>query len=153
MCVFVCVCVCVCCSMLSFSEQSSGNVWLTHEEMENLASSTKAVSAIWVLPSPPSHTHTHTLTHPVPAAPHICPLPHPPCHQLSLLHANNLPCLCVGETMSLVCVCCVVLCLCVCVSGCLCVCVCLAVCLCVRMCLAVWLCMCVNMVCNAIMIV
>uniref|UniRef100_A0AAQ4Q6G0 PTPRF interacting protein alpha 4 n=1 Tax=Gasterosteus aculeatus aculeatus TaxID=481459 RepID=A0AAQ4Q6G0_GASAC len=34
------------------SRTSSGNVWLTHEEMENLASSTKAVSTIWVLPSP-----------------------------------------------------------------------------------------------------
>uniref|UniRef100_A0A8C5FKI6 PTPRF interacting protein alpha 4 n=1 Tax=Gadus morhua TaxID=8049 RepID=A0A8C5FKI6_GADMO len=31
------------------SRTSSGNVWLTHEEMENLASSTKAVSAIWTL--------------------------------------------------------------------------------------------------------
>uniref|UniRef100_A0A4W5JID8 PTPRF interacting protein alpha 4 n=1 Tax=Hucho hucho TaxID=62062 RepID=A0A4W5JID8_9TELE len=30
------------------SRTSSGNVWLTHEEMENLASSTKAVSAICV---------------------------------------------------------------------------------------------------------
>uniref|UniRef100_A0A8C8BRU4 SAM domain-containing protein n=1 Tax=Oncorhynchus tshawytscha TaxID=74940 RepID=A0A8C8BRU4_ONCTS len=31
------------------SRTSSGNVWLTHEEMENLASSTKAVSAICTL--------------------------------------------------------------------------------------------------------
>uniref|UniRef100_A0AAQ4QEX1 PTPRF interacting protein alpha 4 n=1 Tax=Gasterosteus aculeatus aculeatus TaxID=481459 RepID=A0AAQ4QEX1_GASAC len=31
------------------SRTSSGNVWLTHEEMENLASSTKAVSTIWTL--------------------------------------------------------------------------------------------------------
>uniref|UniRef100_A0A674ME29 PTPRF interacting protein alpha 4 n=1 Tax=Takifugu rubripes TaxID=31033 RepID=A0A674ME29_TAKRU len=29
------------------SRTSSGNVWVTHEEMENLASSTKAVSTIW----------------------------------------------------------------------------------------------------------
>uniref|UniRef100_A0A6Q2XPS4 SAM domain-containing protein n=1 Tax=Esox lucius TaxID=8010 RepID=A0A6Q2XPS4_ESOLU len=36
------------------SRTSSGNVWLTHEEMENLASSTKAVSAIWVVPSHPT---------------------------------------------------------------------------------------------------
>uniref|UniRef100_A0A3B4ZYA1 PTPRF interacting protein alpha 4 n=1 Tax=Stegastes partitus TaxID=144197 RepID=A0A3B4ZYA1_9TELE len=31
------------------SRTSSGNVWVTHEEMENLASSTKAVSTIWTL--------------------------------------------------------------------------------------------------------
>uniref|UniRef100_A0A8C6PBY8 PTPRF interacting protein alpha 4 n=1 Tax=Nothobranchius furzeri TaxID=105023 RepID=A0A8C6PBY8_NOTFU len=39
------------------SRTSSGNVWVTHEEMENLASSTKAVSTIWVLP------HLHTLAY------------------------------------------------------------------------------------------
>uniref|UniRef100_A0A8C5ERQ6 Liprin-alpha-2-like n=1 Tax=Gouania willdenowi TaxID=441366 RepID=A0A8C5ERQ6_GOUWI len=31
------------------SRTSSGNVWVTHEEMENLASSSKAVSTIWTL--------------------------------------------------------------------------------------------------------
>ncbi|KAJ0068459.1 hypothetical protein NL108_008388, partial [Boleophthalmus pectinirostris] len=33
------------------SRTSSGNVWVTHEEMENLASNTKAVSTIWDTPS------------------------------------------------------------------------------------------------------
>lgn len=57
---YVCVGARVC--VLSSSEQSSGNVWVTHEEMENLASSTKAVSTIWVLPTP-SPAHQTTLTH------------------------------------------------------------------------------------------
>lgn len=75
LCAFVCICVCL--GVFSSSEQSSGNVWVTHEEMENLASSTKAVSTIWVLPfpSPPTkHSHTHT----VPTVTHICPLPEDP---------------------------------------------------------------------------
>lgn len=62
MCAFVCV-------FLS-SEQSSGNVWVTHEEMENLASSTKAVSTIWAyspLLHPPVTTHL-TLSHTFPTA-------------------------------------------------------------------------------------
>lgn len=50
--IFFFMSVCVCLGVFSSSEQSSGNVWVTHEEMENLASSTKAVSTIWVLPSP-----------------------------------------------------------------------------------------------------
>lgn len=53
LCVCACVRACACvhvrvCVLLS-SEQSSGNVWVTHEEMENLASSTKAVSTIWAV--------------------------------------------------------------------------------------------------------
>lgn len=69
---FVCVFVCACAPMILSSEQSSGNVWVTHEEMENLASSTKAVSTIWAV-SPflhhpctrqPLDTTHITLSHP-----------------------------------------------------------------------------------------
>lgn len=66
--VFLHVCVCafafVCVCVFSSPEQSSGNVWVTHEEMENLASSTKAVSTIWVLPPSPSPISStkHSLT-------------------------------------------------------------------------------------------
>lgn len=78
-----CVYVCVFLGVFSSSEQSSGNVWVTHEEMENLASSTKAVSTIWVLPSLLAPSSTFSPSH----CPHSNtedPAQGPPHHRLTL---------------------------------------------------------------------
>ena len=116
---YLCVCVCacmlkkktciflaavyVCAGVFSSPEQSSGNVWVTHEEMENLASSTKAVSTIWVLPylhchqtlplTPSLHAHP---ARKIPFMKHCCTCSYKMKSFSICLSARTCVCMCVG---------------------------------------------------------
>lgn len=73
MCDHLSVCLC-----LFFSVQSSGNVWVTHEEMENMATSTKMVSPSGWLPCARGAMHMPRFRsphNPQPAAPEYTPIP------------------------------------------------------------------------------